>query len=278
MRKLLLILLLLPLTARSQSDSVYAKAYYIMSADSGYIFSTSCPHYTVIDSIETWFFIPRTVWGIPNLKGCWYLTSYDRTIYAQLGWSWPDTSFENNRTGNFPDNLDFVSLWIEGRRLYGATPTSYYYYPLDSLNRRIHWKYYSPAPIELEWFKVSSVKDTVHVAWRTISEHDAYQYKIYRNGSVIASVPAAGTTITPRNYLYLDTPGYGTFKYVLQLINLDGSKEDFNTGSITLNAPSTTPPPKPSCGFFAMSDFLTFGFPLTLVLIRRKYGTAERRR
>jgi hypothetical protein len=90
-----------------------------------------------------------------------------------------------------------------------------------------------PLPVQLTSFAARvSGANRVLLTWTTLSETNNYGFEVQRRPistdtfSPVPNgfVPGAGTTLTPREYLFIDsTSGYGRWFYRLKQIDLDGA-------------------------------------------------------
>ncbi len=98
-------------------------------------------------------------------------------------------------------------------------------------------------PVEFDVFNAISNDDEVNIAWKTKSENDLYEYRIFRaEENILASADyinpqeqiAATNSPTGANYSYTDdTVIYNhTYYYWISAINLDGSARFLNVGFV----------------------------------------------
>jgi hypothetical protein len=93
----------------------------------------------------------------------------------------------------------------------------------------------SPLPVEWQYFKGEEWAQGNVLKWGTASETNARHFEVQRSGSdkedfrTIATIQAAGTTIEPQDYQYVDQVGnQQTYYYRLKQVDLDGSFEYSN--------------------------------------------------
>jgi hypothetical protein len=98
-----------------------------------------------------------------------------------------------------------------------------------------------PFPVELTAFTAKVMGNSISLSWRTETETNSYMFVVERSNnnvwSVIAEVPAAGNSNSPKDYSYTDKNlASGKYQYRLKIIDVGGTYEysDIVDAEITL--------------------------------------------
>ncbi len=148
-----------------------------------------------------------------------YEGSFTGTLAPAEGLLFPDVGVAE--TGSSPVTSSIYLSGLPGSDwLYGTASTPGYENPGQNLSEIL-------TPVELAYFEAEVSGGHILLTWKSESETENGSYLLYRNGSVIRSVPAAGTSSAPQTYSYRDDnilPGR-MYNYTLTAMNYGGCEQ-----------------------------------------------------
>ena len=142
---------------------------------------------------------------------------------------------------------DFDDTWVHGPMKDGPLSE-----PHDVSH--IDFCYDLPTAITLASFTAQAGSGSVALVWETGTEIDNAGFNLYRapsadgpwskiNGALIA---AQGDAVSGGSYSFVDTPGYGSFLYKLEDVDLNGVSELHGPVTAKLAAPFRRPQHRPT--------------------------------
>lgn len=86
-------------------------------------------------------------------------------------------------------------------------------------------------PVEMLGFDAVTGNGSVTLRWRTASENNTDHFEILRNGMLIVTVPAAGTSVSIRTYNYTDhaVENGVDYTYSLRSVDINGVSQELGT-------------------------------------------------
>ena len=126
---------------------------------------------------------------------------------------------------------------------------------------------YGTPGIRLESFNAAAHGDNVDVTWRTAAESDLAGFNLYRasDGGAAASCRKVNDALitgrTPYAYRDADVPA-GSYKYILEAVDLNGHKERFGPAPVEMGAGAKRAFNLASCYPNPARDAATFKFTL----------------
>ncbi|MDZ7795569.1 MAG: T9SS type A sorting domain-containing protein [Candidatus Marinimicrobia bacterium] len=148
-----------------------------------------------------------------------YEGSFTGTLPPAEGLVFPDVGVAE--TGSSPVTASIYLSGLPGSDwLYGTASTPGNKNPGQDFSEIL-------TSVELAYFKASVSGGHILLSWKSESETENASYLLYRNGSVIRSVPAAGTQSAPQTYSCRDEkilPGR-MYKYTLSAMNYGGREQ-----------------------------------------------------